>query len=276
MTEKLLILGASGYLGSAFVRECEQRGLEFYAAHLADDCYGDHPGLSTLMEQEKPTLVINCAAYIPSPTVDACKDHPFETWLSNASLPCLLAMTCQDYNVPLMHLSTGCLFDQQREYTEDDVPTRGWQGYCGFYVGTKIAAEQIVSKIPQHYILRLRLPFDEFDHPRNYLSKLASFKTVFDHVNSLTHRGDFVKAALDLWKLRAPFGTYHVACEGQVTARQLMMGMLSRGMVKLCPDIVEHEMTGCRLSVAKLKAAGVKVRTVEEALEESLDNWKKI
>lgn len=275
MSEKIMLLGASGFIGSAFVRECETRGLKFYAASRFEDWYDNEPGFRMLLHEFQPTLVINCAAFIPSPSVDACKDHPFETMATNVELPTLLANVCWKQHVPLMHLSTGCLFDEQREYSERDAPTRGWQGYCGFYVGTKIAAEQIVSKIPMHYILRLRLPFDEFDHPRNYLSKLASFTKVFDHVNSLTHRGDFVKAALDLWKLRAPWGKYHVACEGQVTARQLVMGMMARGMIQKCPDFVPSETTGCRLFVAKLKAAGVSVRHVDDALTEALDNWKK-
>jgi 3,5-epimerase/4-reductase len=275
VSEKIMILGASGFIGSAFVRECEVRGLDFYAAHLNRDHYDDKGCLEEMLDEEGPTLVINAAAFIPSPSVDACKDHPFETMATNVTLPAMLAQVCWKHGVPLAHLSTGCLFNEDREYSETDEPTRGWSGYCGFYVGTKIAAEQIVSKIPQHYILRLRLPFDEFDSPRNYLTKLAGFESVFDHVNSLTHRGDFVKAALDLWALRAPFGIYNVVCEGQVSARQLVLGMMTRGLIKHCPEFGHSETTGARLSVEKLKSAGVKVRTVEAALVEALDNWKK-
>ena len=276
MTEKILILGASGYLGSAFVRECDKRGIESFAAiRGAGHHYDNRQAFDWLMDFVNPSLVINCAAFIPSPSVDACKDYPFETMATNVELPTMLAKVCSSEGVPLMHLSTGCLFDEQREYSETDVPTRGWQGYCGFYVGTKIAAEQIVSKIPQHYILRLRLPFDEFDHPRNYLTKIAGFKTVFTHTNSLSHRGDFVKAALDLWQMRAAFGTYHMVNPGFVTAAETVALLMRQGIVAKVPQFGDNVTVGCKLSTKKLLAAGVKIRDVHEALEHAVKNWRK-
>ena len=44
------------------------------------------------------------------------------------------------------------------------------------------------------YLWRLRIPFDEFDNPRNYLSKVQNYAKVYDNVNSISHRGDFVSA----------------------------------------------------------------------------------
>lgn len=275
MTERILILG-NGYMGRAFSAECQRRGLEFFVATRAENRYDDPACFYDMLSAPgKPTLVINTAAWCPAPSVDLCKHDPGRAVEANALLPLMLAKACALFRVPLCHLSTGCQFDEQKEYEETNPPTRGWNGYCGTYVGSKNLGERLLSDFEQVYILRLRLPFDEFDHPRNYLTKLASFPKVFDHVNSLTHRGDFVKAALDLWKLRASFGTYNLCCEGQVTARQLVMGMMARGMIKKCPDIVLSETTGCRLSVEKLKAAGVKVRHVEAAVLEALENWKK-
>lgn len=275
VSDKILILGASGYMGSAMVRECGQRGLEFYAAHRDPDNYETPVLFDILLKELRPALVVNCSAYIPVQSVDLCKERKRHTLEANALLPQQLASLCDDRRIPFMQLSTGCIFDERREYTEEDVPTRGFGGYCGYYVGTRLLCEELVRDYERHYIIRLRLPFDEFDSPRNYLSKLASFTKVFDHVNSLTHRGDFAKAALDLWQLKAAWGTYNVCCEGQLTARQLVLGMAARGMIQKCPEIVENETTGCRLSVVKLKAAGVKVRHVDDAMVEALDNWKK-
>ncbi len=69
---------------------------------------------------------------------------------------------------------------------------------CSFYSGTKALGEEAISDIGQNYIWRLRIPFDQFDNPRNYLSKLQNYPKVYDNVNSLSHRGDFVAACLDL------------------------------------------------------------------------------
>ena len=58
--------------------------------------------------------------------------------------------------------------------------------------------------------------------PRNYLSKVQRYEKVYDNVNSISHRGDFVRACLDLWERRAPFGIYNVTNPGFVTTRQVV------------------------------------------------------
>ena len=45
---------------------------------------------------------------------------------------------------------------------------------------------------------------------------------MYDNVNSISHRADFARACLDLWKRRAPFGTYNVTNPGFVTTRQVV------------------------------------------------------
>jgi len=67
---------------------------------------------------------------------------------------------------------------------------------AAFYSGTKALGEEAIAGIGQSYIWRLRIPFDEFDNARNYLSKVhVTRKSI--NVNSISHRADFVKACLD-------------------------------------------------------------------------------
>ena len=275
MSERILILG-HGYMGRAFVEECSERNLCFDVATREENRYDDAECLyDMLAAPAKPSLVINTAAWCPVPSVDLCKHDPGRAIEANALLPLRLAKACELFGIPLCHLSTGCQFDEQKEYEETNLPTRGWNGYCGTYVGSKQLGEKLLADFEQVYILRLRLPFDEFDHTRNYLSKLASFKTVFRHTNSLTHRGDFVKAALDLWKLRAPFGTYNVVNPGFITAQGLVHRMIDFGIMAKEPEFSSNETTGCKLSTAKLLAAGVKMRDVQEATMDAVGNWRK-
>ena len=257
------IWGSTGYMGSAIAAECERRGLKWIAGNRRIP-----------VPSAGCSLAINCAAYIPTPTVDACKLNKDETFLGNVIFPTLLSVACARCDIPLIHLSTACLFDEQHEYSETDASTRGWDGYCGFYVGTKLLTEKMISTITKHYILRLRLPFDESSHPRNYLNKLAGFNNVFEHVNSLTHRGDFAKWTLDLWEKRAPFGTYHCCNYGQISASEVVTKMLNKGIITKLPEFVDMpDTTGARLSVKKLTGAGIKVRHVEEAVDEAINNY---
>jgi UDP-glucose 4,6-dehydratase len=111
------------------------------------------------------------------------------------------------------------------------------------------------------------------------------YAKVYDNVNSVSHRADFVRACLDTWKLRAPFGIYNVTNPGFVTTRHVVE-MIERILkpkrkFKFWKSDAEFYMvaaktprSNCVMDVSKLLAAGVKIRGVEEALEHSLKNWK--
>jgi dTDP-4-dehydrorhamnose reductase len=143
-------------------------------------------------------------------------------------------------------------------------------------VGSKLLAEKLVLDSTEYaYILRIRLPFDEISHPRNYLNKLMEFPTVYRHMNSLTHRGEFARAALDLFETQAEFGIYHVANQGQISAEEVCEKMVRAGIMKGMPLFADHPTTGCRLSTRKLSEAGVMMRNVEEAVDDAIKNWRK-
>jgi UDP-glucose 4,6-dehydratase len=171
-------------------------------------------------------------------------------------------------------------------FTETDTPNFSFRdGPCSFYSGTKALGEEAIAGLGQSYIWRLRIPFDEFDGARNYLSKVQRYAKVYDNVNSISHRADYVKACLDLWQLRAPFGIYNVTNPGWVRTRQVveMLEKYLRPARKFEYWQNDEEFyrvaaktprSNCVLDVAKLLAAGVKVRPVQEALEDSFKNWK--
>jgi UDP-glucose 4,6-dehydratase len=171
-------------------------------------------------------------------------------------------------------------------YTESDLPNFSFRNPpCSFYSGTKALAEEAILGLGQTYLWRLRIPFDEFDHPRNYLSKVQCYPKVYNNANSLSHRGDFARACLDLWERRAPFGIYNVTNPGFVTTEQVV-GMIQRHLApsrkfEFWSNDEEFYRLGaktprsnCVLDVSKVLATGVKLRSVEEALEDSVRNWR--
>jgi dTDP-4-dehydrorhamnose reductase len=259
----MILLVGHGYIAEAFYKEMLDRDLRyFHIRHDSPNTFGFHDF----------DLIINCAAFIPKPSVSLCDHHPRETIRGNLLLPIRLALT----GIPLMQISTGCLYDDKAIYTEKDSPTRGFNGYCGMYVGTKLLMEEAVGEFEKHYLLRIRLPFDEFGNDRNYLSKIANYPTVYDHVNSLTHRGDFVRAALDLYEVKAPWGTYHCVNEGAIGARQIINELQAARIINKTPIFTPGPVAGCTLSIDKLKSTGVKMRHVNDAIAESIRNWKKL
>lgn len=251
-------------MGSAIAAELDRRGETW------------EPGnWKTPIIRQETTLVISAAAFIPKPSVMACDKEHAATIRSNVILPLFLAEMCDRGKVPFAQISTGCLWTDGKEHDEKSTPQRGFGGHCGFYVGTKLLAEEGVAEMcPKHYIWRVRLPYDELDNPRNYLSKLASFPDVWNQVNSATHRADFAKAVLNLWEAKAPWGTYHITNPGVLNAgdivnRMSKMGLLNGKTIRL----IDRQDGACLLSSAKAQAAGANLRSADEALNDALNRW---
>lgn len=270
MNPKLIIvLGSTGYIGSAFCAELLARRIPHLGLSRHSFDYTDFGKMRELLHAKMPSIVINCAAFIPMPSVDLCRENRDETLKANLLLPDMLAKACELSGAPFAHIGTACLYDDKKEYIEDDPPTRGWDGYCGFYLGTKYLSELAVRKYEKSYVWRIRLPFDELDNPRNYLSKLRRFPTVWDHINSLTHRKDFVGAALLMLEREAPYGVYNMVNTGSISAREIGSSMMG-----LRVGYATGPITGSRLSCAKLESTGVRMRPAREAVLDAVRNWK--
>ena len=171
-------------------------------------------------------------------------------------------------------------------FTEMDEPNFSFRdGPCSFYSGTKALGEEAIDGVGRSYIWRLRIPFDEVDSPRNYLSKVQRYPKVYDNVNSISHRADYARACMDLWRLRAPFGIYNVTNPGFVTTREVV-GAIERVLKpkrkfefwandeEFYRLAAKTPRSNCVMHTTKLTRAGVKIRPVQEALEDSLKNWK--
>jgi dTDP-4-dehydrorhamnose reductase len=307
----MMLLGGSGYMGQAFARELAGRGLAFEAPARARSDYTRYDVLTELLRRSKPEFLINAAGYTGKPNVDACEKNWADTLQGNTLFPAMVAHACAALGIPFGHVSSGCIYAGAKiagrvekdlmtpecrtlfqknpgaiaGFTETDEPNFTFRRPpCSFYSGTKALAEETLAQMSQHYIWRLRIPFDQFDNPRNYLSKVQNYPKVYDNLNSLSHRADFVSACLDLWLKRAPFGTYNVTNPGFVSTRQVVAMLQSilkpnRSFEFWANDeefyrtAAKTPRSNCVLDASKLLAAGVKLRPVEEALRDSLQNW---
>lgn len=282
----IVILGASGYIGSAFAAELNRRHFKFESPprKWLNYCRYDvlHHYLSTL----RPDFLINCAGYTGKPNVDECEQHKVETLVGNVLLPQTISHVCQSLKIPWAQISSGCIYNGAGPYSEADAPNFTFREKSSVYAASKAMAEEIIRQDGgQVYVWRLRIPFDEFDGPRNYLSKLQRYPKVYEATNSLSHRGDFVKACLDLWEARSPFGIYNVTNPGSISTKEIVamiQAKLSDRPFFFFKDDTEFYSTAavaprsnCTLDVSKLLASGVRMRTIHEAVENSLKNWRK-
>ena len=308
----ILLLGASGYMGQAFATELRRRRYSFIPLTRRAIDYTSFELLFDYIRKLKPEFIINAAGYPGRPNVDACETAREETLFANTLLPQTISRACSMTSTPWGHISSGCIYHGAKfidekgtrmvegaelrqlfaaspekifGYTEWDEPNFSFRNApCNFYSGTKTLAEEAIRGVGDVYLWRPGMPFNERSEPRNFLWRIQNYPKVFDGVNSLSHLDDFVRACLDLWERQAPFGVYNMTNPGVVLTRRVveMIGRILKPnrRFEFWKDEEEFYSHGakalrsnCVLDVSKLLVAGVKIRPVEEALEDSLRSW---
>lgn len=279
-----VILGKNGYIAEAMIKELKSRNLPHVAWSRADVDYTNLTELKyNLYILGDDLHVINCAGYIGKPNVDACELAKADCIEGNVLLPAMLAQLCNENKYDFTQISSGCIYGgYEKDFTEDDAPNFDFQN-GSFYSGTKALAEKVVlQNNPNSYVFRLRIPFDEYESPRNYLTKLLSYDTLLDAKNSLSHRADFAKYSIDLIEQGAPKGIYNIANKGSVTTKHVtelfkLLKLSKKEFIFFTNlDAFMSEITAprsnCVLDTSKIEQY-INIRTAEEALIDSIVNY---
>src|SRR6266404_98981 len=115
---KVVIVGSSGRLGAALMRE--YRG-KFDVAGLnhAQLDLSNSDKIRGKLDETDFDVVINAAAFT---NVDLCETQSDQAFRINAEAPRVLAEICSEKNVKLIHFSTDYVFDGEKRapYTEED------------------------------------------------------------------------------------------------------------------------------------------------------------
>ena len=211
----IILLGGNGYIGSEFRRQLDGRNCEFF--HAPHSKYS----IEAVLDSHTPDFVINCAGYTGKPNVDACETQQDECYKLNVEFPLRVRHLCEMRNIPWLHVSSGCIYkggkfngtvahDMRAYYqtpmdaqglvegfSEEDEPNFSFKHPpCSFYSGTKAVGEEILAP-GKGWIVRLRIPFEENNDPRNYLTKLINYPKYYDNINSLSNKKEFVSSCLD-------------------------------------------------------------------------------
>jgi UDP-glucose 4,6-dehydratase len=311
----ILLFGARGYMGGAFAAELDRRGMAYEPVTRADAGPSDVRALAGLLKSRQASFVINAAGFTGRPNVDACETEKSDTLLGNVVFAHVLTQACAIADIPVGHVASGCVYngclvregdgwsvetdmagtafrrrvehepDGIRGFDESAEPNFSFRHPpCSFYSGSKALAEELIRDSDHAYLWRLRMPFDEHDGPRNYLGKLQRYAKLYDNFNSLSHRGDFVRAALDLWEHRASRGIYNLTNPGFVRTSEVtamigdILGVDHRFEFFTDADEFYSQAavaprSNCILDTDKAAAAGVSMRPVRDALRAALEEW---
>ena len=286
----ILLLGGNGYVGNAIQKNLAGRSLPFTVASRASSDYSSLPVLVKMLRELRPEFLINAAGYTGKPNVDACEIHRTECLDGNAVLPGVIREACEQTDTPWGHVSSGCIFTGAKAdgsgFKESDAPNFSFrQDNCSFYSGCKALGEEVLSGAENCFIWRLRIPFNNINSARNYISKMMRYDRLLMATNSLSQLDEFADACVASWIQRVPFGTYNLTNPGSVTTRDVVRLIQKHGLSKRDFQFFESDdqfmklaaktpRSNCVLDSTKALAAGLPLSPIEEALEKAMRNWQ--
>jgi UDP-glucose 4,6-dehydratase len=286
----IILFGSTGYIGSEFKCQLEQKQIEFKCWPNAENTtFNDLE--SWYRESGYPSIdaVINAAGYTGKPNVDACELSKENTIHGNIIWPQILTDWCILNDIKLGHVSSGCIYSGRRldgnPFTENDEPNFSFkQNNCSFYSGTKAIAEKIVSRWNKNYIWRLRIPFEENNNSRNYISKMLRYDKLLQAENSISNKKEFVSACIQTITKKVPYGIYNITNTGYITTDMLvhkLKNTIARDKIftlidekELYANFASAKRSNCIMDNSKILSTGIKMKDVNESLDYCLQNWK--
>ncbi|MEA3032103.1 MAG: dTDP-4-dehydrorhamnose reductase [Sphingomonadales bacterium] len=265
---KLLITGATGTLGNAFARICEERALPFCLTGRAELDLADDASVAAAIEAERPWAVINAAGFVRVADAERERDACLA---ANADGPERLARACRQAGIKLVTFSSDLVFDGRagRPYHETD-PV----GPTGVYGLSKAEAERrVLASLDDALIVRTSAffgPWDRYNFPWQVVSALARGERFAapEHVEvSPTWVPDLVHATLDLL-VDGETGVWHLANPGRISWYEFARSV-SEGAGYDPARIVPLE-GGEPLTTALTSARGILLRPFEDALADFL------
>jgi dTDP-4-dehydrorhamnose reductase len=265
---ELLITGATGTLGNAFARICEERALPFCLTGRAELDLSDPRSIARALKRHKPWAVINTAGFV---RVADAEHRPDACMAANAEGAAALAEACAAADVAMVTFSSDLVFDGRlgRRYDEEDETSP-----TGVYGRSKAEAEKrVLAAGGKALIVRTSAffgPWDRYNFAWHVLTSLARGDTVHACSRtrvSPTYVPDLCHATLDLL-IDGETGLWHLANDGEVSwydfARRVAEG------TGYDPALVVRQDGPEELSTALTSRRGMMLRSFDSALEEYL------
>ena len=218
MSKKVLVTGANGMLGQDLCPILEDEGYEVFETDIQNLDITDFNMVQSVLEAEKPDIVIHCAAYT---NVDKAEED-FETAKKiNVIGTENLAKVCGKNDITLVYISTDYVFDgtlaEGNSYKPNDKTNP-----INNYGLTKLQGEEAVKKYCQKYYIT-RTAWLYGIHGKNFVETMISLagkpelKVVDDQVGCPTWTVELSNGIVKILSEEKPYGIYHVCGDGKTS-----------------------------------------------------------
>jgi dTDP-4-dehydrorhamnose reductase len=268
---KFLITGSNGQLAREFIRVLAATNHDVIAPSEAKLDISEPNLVHEAVSQNKPQVVINCAAYN---LVDKAEEEFDAACRVNAVGARNLAIASKKHNALLVHFSTDYVFDGSKEdfYTEDDPPNP-----LNNYGKSKLLGERLVAEQTDDYLL-FRLSWVFGEGRQNFLynllkwaEKSQALKVVCDEISVPTYTEDIVEVTM-LAVANELRGIFHLTNGGYATRYEVARYFFEKlGVEKLIlPVSSEYFPTATK----RPPFSAMSNRRISEALSLHIPDWR--
>lgn len=287
---KIIVLG-NGYVGKkAYKYLFETIGSINDVVQLCNYKYNDPHSLRETLFKDlfsqftsvQDKWIVNCVGYTGKPNVDACEVNKQICWDLNVTFPILLAQYCAQYNIKIINVSSGCIYDKvdskTTPFTEEDFPNFGVDSSTSsWYSKTKHAAELSLQNYNNVYTLRIRMPVcNDFNSPKNYLCKILKYSDLLEETNSKTIIEDLLQVINKIINIEGfPGGVYNCVNPNPLPTSEVCKILEKNGMwnphwkfieYKQLKEQITANRSNCILSTERLKEHGLEMPSEQESL----------
>jgi dTDP-4-dehydrorhamnose reductase len=186
---KILFFGSKGWIGQQFGHYLNNNGITYISTDVRAD---DEKAVEEEIKLYSPTHIIsfigrthgeqyNTIDYLelPGKLKDNIRDNLYS--------PVILSILCERYNIHYTYLGTGCIFSSDdptnTSIDDDELPNFFGSSYS-IVKGFTDRLQHMYSKNTLN--LRIRMPIVDFEHNRNFLSKIFKYNKICSMPNSMT------------------------------------------------------------------------------------------
>lgn len=210
----------------------------------------------------------------PATNIDWCETHKQDVIKVNVMGILNIADICEQNGIHCTILGTGCIYSGEGIFTEDSM----WNFDKSFYSKTKAYTQELLKCYSQVLLLRIRMPINKGNDPKNFISKLKSFSKIISIPNSMTVLPELIPVMVKLIEV-GKTGTWNIVNPGVISHKEILDMC---GLQKEYVDITHQSELTCvarsnnQLSTNKMmefvKEHGLIVNEIHEAIRNLLEH----
>ena len=288
---KIIVYGSKGWIGSQFMNIIKD-----YNVFEGKSRLNNIEDVKKEIELIKPThifcfigrthgsigdKVYTTIDYLEQPgkLVDNIRDNLFS--------PITLAKICENNNIHLTYLGTGCIFKYNKEhqfgeekngFVESSKPNFFGSGYSV----VKGFTDQMMSLFPNVLNLRIRMPITGIPNPRNFITKITTYEKICSISNSMTVLPELLPLAFELAKKKHT-GTLNFTNPGLISHNEILEMYKEivdpdfewkNFSVKEQAKILAADRSNNFLDTTKLESLFPNVKNIKVSVREMLEQYK--